>query len=75
MKLNKKDKNSVAKALALYTQMGVTMAACIIVSFFIGRLLDGWLGTSPIFLLIFMLIGLIASIRSMYIMVKNQFKD
>lgn len=75
MKLNKKSKNTVAKALALYTQMGITMAVCIVVAFFIGRLLDGWLGTSPLFLLIFMVIGLMASIRSMYLMVINQFKD
>ena len=75
MKLSKKGKSDIAKAMALYAQIGITMATCVGLSLLIGTVLDNWLGTSPWFLLIFVLIGIVAAIRNMYIMVMNQFKD
>jgi len=75
MKLNKKGKHDIAKAMALYAQLGITMAVCITMPLLIGVWLDNWLDTSPLFLLVFVLIGIVAAIRNMYIMVMNQFKD
>lgn len=75
MKPNKNNKNSIAKALSIYTQLSVTMAACIVIGFFIGKLLDSLFGTEPIFLFIFIIVGIVAAIKSMYSMVMNQFKS
>lgn len=54
------------KALAIFTQLGVSMAACVFVGVVIGKLLDMWLGTSPWLLLVFSVLGGIASFRVMY---------
>ena len=54
------------QAFALVSQLGFTMAACIIVGFFIGRWLDNLLGTSPWLLLVFTIIGVGASFKAMF---------
>ena len=64
---NKKNDNSgFVRAFALLAQMGVTIAVCIGLSILIGYYLDLWLGTSPWLLLLFILFGIIASMKSIF---------
>ena len=52
--------------LALLSQVGIMMVVPIIGGLFIGKWLDGWLGTSPLFLLICVLTGAASSFVSLY---------
>jgi len=63
---NKKPGNEFARALALLTQIGVTIVACVAVGIFLGWLLDRLLGTEPWLLLVFTLLGIAAAFKSIF---------
>ncbi len=48
-----------AENVYIVTQIGLTMAGCIVFCFFIGRLIDGWLGLRGVFVTIFTILGVI----------------
>lgn len=52
---------STLRALAVATQLGTAIAASLGLAIGGGYLLDRWLGTRPVFLLIGIVVGLIAS--------------
>jgi ATP synthase protein I len=52
---------STLRAVAVATQLGTAVAASLLLALGGGYLLDRWLGTRPIFLLIGIVVGLIAS--------------
>ena len=54
------------KGLAMLSQIGITVVACIAIGFFTGRWLDGLLGTSPWLLLLFILLGIGAAFKAVY---------
>lgn len=54
------------KALSLLSQLAVTMAAPIVLGLILGAFLDRKLGTTPIFLLVMILIGIAAGFRNVY---------
>ncbi len=45
--------------LQIIMQIGLTMAGCIVLCFFVGWHLDKWLGTKGIFVAIFTILGVI----------------
>jgi len=55
-----------ARALALLSQIGVSIIACIAAGVFLGWLLDRLLQTSPWLLLVFSLLGIAAAFRSIF---------
>ena len=55
-----------AKALANFSQVGVTMAASVLIGVFLGKFLDGIFGTSPWLLLLFSFFGVGAAIKSLF---------
>lgn len=66
-KEDKRPKNrSTMRALANFSQIGVTMAASVLVGVFLGKFLDGLFKTSPWLLLFFSLSGVAAAIRSLF---------
>ena len=48
-----------AENLSIVMQLGLTMAGCIFFSFFLGRYLDQWLGSSGVATLLGILFGII----------------
>ncbi len=63
----KRPKNSETfRALAYFSQIGVTIAASILTGVLLGKYLDIWLGTTPWFLLIFSLLGVGASFKVLF---------
>ena len=56
--------NGIMQALAFLSQIGITIVVCVAIGIFLGGLLDKWLGTSPWLLIIFILIGIGAAIKS-----------
>ena len=57
------------KRMTLMSQVGITMVANIMVGLFIGKYLDQWLHTSPLFLLLFIFIGFFSGIKSVYLLI------
>jgi len=52
--------------LSILTSLGITMATSILIGLWIGKVLDNLMGTSPWMLLIFMMFGILAAIKSMF---------
>lgn len=68
----KDSSNKAVKAMkwmSLLSQIGITMVANIFVGLFIGKYLDQWLHTSPLFLLLFVFIGVFSGIKSVYLLI------
>lgn len=69
---DKQPQNSEAlRALAYFSQIGVTMAASVLVGVLLGRYLDELLGTAPWLLLLFSLMGVGAAIKALFNMPKK----
>ena len=60
------DRRQILRAFGLFTQLGLSMACCVLVGVLIGRFLDVSFGTSPLLTVIFAFIGSGAAIKVMY---------
>lgn len=65
-----KEKSEIISAIAMVSQIGLAMMTCMAISFGFGYYLDRLLGTKY-WIMIFLLIGIMASIRSMFILTKR----
>ncbi len=63
------------KAFALFTQIAVSMLVPIFLCFFVGYAIDRVFNITGIFLIIFTVIGVMAGFRSVYVLVKDFYKD
>ncbi|MGI6169444.1 MAG: AtpZ/AtpI family protein [Christensenellales bacterium] len=54
------------QALSFFSQIGITMAACVLIGVFLGRFLDNLLGTTPYLLLLFSLFGVGAAFKALF---------
>ena len=66
MAFNFKEHRPWAENLTIIMQLGLTMAGCILFCFFIGSRLDKWLGTKGVFLIIFIILGVIGGGVTVY---------
>lgn len=64
--------NEVFRSLAQFSQIGVTMAASVMVGVLLGKYLDRLFGTTPWLLLIFSLLGAGAAIRVLFNISKDR---
>lgn len=67
-------KREIMKALGLLTQVGVAMLVPILLCVVVGSLLDNLFKCSPIFLIIFIIMGVMAAFRSLYMLTKDFIK-
>lgn len=64
---NRRSKNAqIAQALSLLSQLSIMMVVSIFGCFFIGRFIDDKLNTGPIFMLIFLVLGIGGAFMSVY---------
>jgi ATP synthase protein I len=64
------------KLLAMVSTMGLSMALAIVIGILIGYYLDRWFHTKyPWFFLIFMILGIVAGFRNIYVIMKRTEKD
>ena len=63
------------KLLAMASTMGISMVLALVIAIAIGYYLDKWFKTSPLFFLIFMVLGIIAGFRNIYVIMKRTEKD
>jgi F0F1-type ATP synthase assembly protein I len=69
-----KEKKNLLKTLGAVSTMGISMALAIAIGVYIGLKLDQWFGTKPWFFFIFMLIGIAAGFRNMFILAGRELK-
>jgi len=64
---NKKSTGAqIAQMLSLISQLGIMMVVSIFGCFFIGKFIDDKLNTEPIFMLIFLVLGVGGAFMSVY---------
>lgn len=64
----------IIRAAGVFMNLGITMLCCVGIGFFIGKFLDSLLGTAPVMILIFSLMGSAASIKVLYDIVRKELK-
>lgn len=62
---SKRHKNTM-RMLSLVTNIGLTTAGCVLIGIFLGRFLDRLLNTSPLFLIVLLLLGVAAAFKNIY---------
>ena len=67
-----KHRREMLRSLSMVSQLGLTVAACIIIGVLLGRWLDNLLDTSPWLLLLFSLLGVVAAFKSLFEFVKKK---
>lgn len=70
-----KETRKSAIRMAYASSIGIAMVLAIFGCFFLGTWIDGKLGTGPYFTLLFLLIGIAAGFRNMYLLIKTYVKD
>jgi ATP synthase protein I len=61
-----KQNGDFLRALSSFSQLGITIVACLLIGVFLGRFLDNLLDTSPWLLLLFSLLGAGAAIKAVF---------
>ena len=69
-----KIKSDLFRTLGVVSSMGISFVLAIVIGVFIGLKLDKWLGTAPWFFFIFLLFGIVAGFRNLYIITKRVIK-
>ncbi|MFC4766507.1 AtpZ/AtpI family protein [Effusibacillus consociatus] len=68
----KPDKNeNPYRAIGLVSAIGTDLALCVLGGVYLGKWIDGEFGTTPIFLMIGLLVGLGVGIYSMMLLIKK----
>ena len=70
-KMSGKERGDALRALSQISQIGITLAVCVLIGVFFGRYLDSVLGTSPWMLLVFSFLGVGAAFKLLYDMSKR----
>ena len=72
--MDKETKKSAIQ-MAYASSIGIAMVIAIFGCLFLGVWLDRKLGTDPYLTLLFLLMGIVAGFRNMYVLIKRSFKD
>ncbi len=70
-KLKRSEKNEIASALSLITGLGINLIVVVGICLFLGHNLDKFFNTSPLFMIIFIIIGIITAFRNLYVVAMN----
>lgn len=72
---DKDNKKEILSALMTYGTLGIEMGVSLAIGLAIGYALDHWLRTSPVFTIIFMILGLVAGMKRLYTLWKSMEKE
>ncbi len=70
-----KNQRRLLKTLGLVSSVGISVVLAILIGIFVGRKLDEWFGTEPILFFVFLVFGIIAAFRNMYIIIGREIRD
>lgn len=62
-----RDKKDLLRSLSMVSSMGISVALAIGIGVWFGLTLDRWFGTTPWFFYIFLLIGIAAGFKNIYV--------
>ena len=65
----------LGRALGLISQLGISMLVPILICLAVGVFIDKAVGTSPVFMIIFIIAGVMAGFRSVYMLTLEYHKD
>ena len=68
-------RGEIIRGLSILTSLGFTMVTCILAGLWIGKFLDNLMGTSPWMLLIFLIFGILAAIKSMFSIIIKEWNN
>lgn len=68
------EKKRLIRSLGMISTMGISVAVAILIGILIGWQLDKWLGTDPWFFFVFLLFGIIAGFRNIFIIAGREIK-
>ena len=68
---DKNHQNQLMQGFSKFSQIGITIAACIFIGALSGHFLDGFFGTSPWLLMVFSFLGVGAAFKSLYDLTKR----
>lgn len=68
------EKRGLLLTLGTLSTIGISVVVAIAIGVFVGLKLDAWLGTDPWFFFIFLLFGIIAGFRNIYIMAGKEIR-
>lgn len=66
MIIDLKKQYSILNDVTIASQLGLTMVGCILFCFAIGYFLDKWLGTKGLFIIVFIILGIIGGGFTVY---------
>ena len=69
------EKYSTMRRAGLLTAIPLVLAIAPVIGFFMGDFLDGWLGTAPYLMIVFVVLGFIAGAREVHRLVKKAYED
>jgi len=72
--MEEKDRKLI-RMIGVLSTVGLTMVFATVVGLYIGLKLDEWLGTSPWLAALFLLIGIIAGFRNLFVYAKKSQDD
>jgi ATP synthase protein I len=67
----KQETRQTFRDLGYYSGLGLSVALSIMIGFFIGYLLDRWLGTTPWGMFVFLILGIAAGFRNILLAMKR----
>lgn len=70
-----KEQKKLLKTLGLVSSVGISVVLAILIGILVGRKLDEWFGTEPLFFFLFLLFGIIAAFRNMYIIIRREIRS
>lgn len=70
----KENRRELFKSIGFLSGVGIAMVAATFIGLAIGYYLDQWLDTRPWFTLIFLVIGVIAGFRNIYILTARELR-
>lgn len=71
----KEDTKKLLRLAGMASTIGIQLVVAVFIGLFFGLALDKWLGTSPWFTLIFLVLGVIAGFLNYYRFAKKQQED
>ncbi len=69
------DKKDVVKSLLSFSSLGLEMGLSVAIGIGIGYFLDYYFKTSPYLTIIFMLFGIVAAFKTIYVLLKKVKKE
>lgn len=68
--MDEKDRKLI-RMIGVLSTVGLTLVFATVIGLYVGLKLDAWLGTSPWFTAVFLLLGIVAGFRNLFVYAKK----